>query len=144
MRVEIGIVTSPGAGVQTVVHQSRCTWSLSKRRVQLSARVHRSPWGTCASAPDEPPHSSRLLLPERYVVPGGRFDEIYYRNSYFTMLGLEESGRHDLTLAMLANLLSLIECYCHLPNGNRSYCLSRFRGICAHEPCHAAAFPVRT
>jgi alpha,alpha-trehalase len=46
-------------------------------------------------------HSSLLPLPRPYVVPGGRFAEIYYWDSYFTMLGLEESGRHDLALSML-------------------------------------------
>jgi alpha,alpha-trehalase len=71
------------------------------------------------------PYSSLLPLPQRYVVPGGRFVEIYYWDSYFTMLGLEESGRHDLTLAMLANFAWLIDQYGHVPNGNRSYYLSR-------------------
>ena len=47
-------------------------------------------------APDEPaPHSSLLPLPHPYVVPGGRFREVYYWDSYFTMLGFEQSGRHD-------------------------------------------------
>jgi alpha,alpha-trehalase len=40
-----------------------------------------------------PRWSSLLPLPRPYVVPGGRFREIYYWDSYFTMLGLRESGR---------------------------------------------------
>ena len=83
-------------------------------------------WSVLERQPDDAhPYSSRLPLPQRYVVPGGRFVEIYYWDSYFTMLGLEESGRHDLTLAMLANFAWLIERYGHVPNGNRSYYLSR-------------------
>jgi alpha,alpha-trehalase len=74
---------------------------------------------------DQRPFSSRLALPHRYVVPGGRFNEIYYWDSYFTMLGLEESGRHDLTLSMLDNFAWLIDQFGHVPNGNRSYYLSR-------------------
>ena len=74
---------------------------------------------------DQRPYSSRLALPHRYVVPGGRFNEIYYWDSYFTMLGLEESGRHDLTVSMLDNFAWLIDQYGHVPNGNRSYYLSR-------------------
>ena len=70
-------------------------------------------------------YSSRLALPEPYVVPGGRFDEIYYWDSYFTMLGLQESGRDDLILSMVRNFASLIHRYGHVPNGNRSYYLSR-------------------
>ena len=74
---------------------------------------------------DQRPYSSRLALPHRYVVPGGRFNEIYYWDSYFTMLGLEESGRHDLTVSMLDNFAWLIDQFGHVPNGNRSYYLSR-------------------
>ena len=33
---------------------------------------------------------SLLPLPKPYVVPGGRFREVYYWDSYFTMLGLAE------------------------------------------------------
>ena len=74
---------------------------------------------------DQRPYSSRLALPHRYVVPGGRFNEIYYWDSYFTMLGLEESGRHDLTVSMLDNFAWLIDQFGHVPNGNRTYYLSR-------------------
>ena len=40
--------------------------------------------------------SSLLPLPYPFVVPGGRFGEMYYWDSYFTMLGLVQSGRSDL------------------------------------------------
>ena len=49
-----------------------------------------------------PPYSSLLPLPQPYVVPGGRFREMYYWDSYFTMLGLAESGRRDLVTDMVA------------------------------------------
>ncbi|MDQ2640359.1 MAG: alpha,alpha-trehalase TreF [Pseudomonadota bacterium] len=73
----------------------------------------------------QPAFSSRLPLPKRYVVPGGRFAEIYYWDSYFTLLGLEQSGRSDLVTAMIDNFSHLIEQYGHVPNGNRTYYLSR-------------------
>ena len=83
-------------------------------------------WKVLERGPDpEQPYSSRIALPYRYVVPGGRFNEIYYWDSYFTMLGLEESGRHDLTAAMVRNFAWLIDRYGHIPNGNRTYFLSR-------------------
>ncbi len=41
-----------------------------------------------------PPGASALALPEPYVVPGGRFRELYYWDSYFTMLGLARAGLH--------------------------------------------------
>jgi alpha,alpha-trehalase len=72
-----------------------------------------------------PPYSSLLALPEPYVVPGGRFRELYYWDSYFTMLGLVESGRQDLVEHMVRDFASLIDTYGHVPNGTRSYYLSR-------------------
>ncbi len=73
----------------------------------------------------EPPYSSRLQLPKRYVVPGGRFNEIYYWDSYFTMVGLKASGETQLIRDMCDNFAHLIERYGHIPNGNRTYYLSR-------------------
>ena len=75
--------------------------------------------------PDATPGSSLLPLPAPYVVPGGRFREIYYWDSYFTMLGLEESGREDLVLDMVRDFAYLIDAYGHVPNGTRTYYLSR-------------------
>ena len=72
-----------------------------------------------------PPYSSLLTLPETYVVPGGRFREMYYWDSYFTMLGLEQSGRKDLAEHMVRNFAYLIDTYGHVPNGTRNYYLSR-------------------
>ena len=85
-------------------------------------------WQVLERGPDSAtlgPYSSLLPLPRPYVVPGGRFDEVYYWDSYFTMLGLEESGRHDLAVNMVENFVSLVDRYGHIPNGNRSYFLSR-------------------
>ena len=70
-------------------------------------------------------YSSQLPLPHRYVVPGGRFSEMYYWDSYFTMLGLQTSGQHALLRQMCDNFAFLVEHYGHIPNGNRSYYLSR-------------------
>ena len=72
-----------------------------------------------------PPYSSLLPLPRPYVVPGGRFRELYYWDSYFTMLGLAESGRGDLLEDMAGNFAFLIDTYGHVPNGTRTYYLSR-------------------
>lgn len=74
---------------------------------------------------DHIPWSSLLALPQSYIVPGGRFSETYYWDSYFTMLGLAESGREDLLKCMADNFAWMIENYGHIPNGNRTYYLSR-------------------
>jgi alpha,alpha-trehalase len=68
---------------------------------------------------------SLIPLPHPYVVPGGRFREIYYWDSYFTMLGLVASGRLDLVGSMLDNLAHLVRTHGHVPNGNRAYYVSR-------------------
>ncbi|MBV4366409.1 alpha,alpha-trehalase TreA [Erwinia phyllosphaerae] len=68
---------------------------------------------------------SLLALPKPYVVPGGRFQEIYYWDSYFTMLGLAESGHWDRVQDMVDNFAALLDKYGHIPNGSRSYYLSR-------------------
>jgi len=75
--------------------------------------------------PTAPRWSSLLPLPRPYVVPGGRFREIYYWDSYFTMLGLIESGRQDLVSSMVEDFAHLIDSYGHVPNGTRTYYLSR-------------------
>ena len=69
--------------------------------------------------------SSLIPLPFPYVVPGGRFREVYYWDSYFTMLGLVQSKRTDLVKNMLDNFAHLINTVGHIPNGNRAYYLSR-------------------
>jgi alpha,alpha-trehalase len=72
-----------------------------------------------------PAYSTLLPLPYPYVVPGGRFREVYYWDSYFTMLGLEVDGQHALAVDMLKDFAFEIDKYDHIPNGNRSYYLSR-------------------
>ncbi|EKS7112224.1 alpha,alpha-trehalase [Enterobacter ludwigii] len=68
---------------------------------------------------------SLLPLPKPYVVPGGRFREVYYWDSYFTMLGLAESGHWDKISDMVDNFAYELDSWGHIPNGNRSYYLSR-------------------
>lgn len=69
--------------------------------------------------------SSLIPLPHPYIVPGGRFNEIYYWDSYFTQLGLVQSGRTDAVADMVANFAFLIDTFGFIPNGNRSYFLGR-------------------
>ena len=66
-----------------------------------------------------------IPLPNAYIVPGGRFREIYYWDSYFTMLGLQVSKRTDLIENMVNNFAYLINKVGFIPNGNRTYYLGR-------------------
>lgn len=81
-------------------------------------------WDVLTRNPDEG-HGSLIPLPNSYIVPGGRFGEIYYWDSYFTMLGLRESGRIDLMENMVKNFAHLIDNHGYIPNGNRTYYLGR-------------------
>jgi len=86
----------------------------------------RALWPVLAKPPmAATPGSSLLQLPYAYVVAGGRYQEMYYWDSYFTMLGLKTDGEQPLIDSMLANFTSMIERYGHIPNGTRSYYLSR-------------------
>jgi len=83
-------------------------------------------WPVLKRNPDkEVPGSSLLPLPYGYIAQTGRSREIYYWDSYFIMLGLKESGEIKTIRDMLGNFAYLIETYGHIPNGNRSYYLSR-------------------
>jgi alpha,alpha-trehalase len=94
-------------------------------REEIRAHVERL-WPALTRVPrDIPGVDSLLPLTTRYVVPGGRFRELYYWDSYFTMVGLQASGRHDLVADMIENFAGLIDRYGHIPNGARTYQLSR-------------------
>jgi alpha,alpha-trehalase len=70
-------------------------------------------------------YSSLLPLPNDFIVPGGRFRETYYWDSYFTMLGLEESHKTKIIQNMIGNFAYLIDKFGFIPNGNRTYYLTR-------------------
>lgn len=70
-------------------------------------------------------HDTLIPLPEAYIVPGGRFREIYYWDSYFTATGLVADGHTPLVESMVKNFAYLIRQFGHVPNGNRVYYLSR-------------------
>jgi alpha,alpha-trehalase len=66
-----------------------------------------------------------LYLPNKYVVPGGRFNEMYGWDSYFIILGLLEDERRDLARGMVENFFFEIEHYGNILNANRTYYLTR-------------------
>jgi alpha,alpha-trehalase len=100
------------------LHQRRPDWSVKDYINNM--------WEVLRREPDEITlYSSLLPLSRPYIVPGGRFSGIYYWDSYFTMVGLVQDSRLDLARGMLENFASLIDRYGHVPNGNRTYYLSR-------------------
>ena len=73
----------------------------------------------------EIPQPGLLYLPNRYVVPGGRFNEMFGWDSYFIILGLLHDGRVDLARGMVENFFYEIENYGAVLNANRTYFLTR-------------------
>jgi alpha,alpha-trehalase len=75
--------------------------------------------------PKDLPGPGLLYLPNPYVVPGGRFNEMYGWDSYFIVVGLISSGKYELARGMVENLFFEIEHYGAVLNANRTYCLTR-------------------
>jgi alpha,alpha-trehalase len=82
-------------------------------------------WPILLRKPDLPNQGTLLPLPFDYIVPGGRFGEVYYWDSYFTQLGLVQAGKVDLVEDMIKNFSHLIHTQGFIPNGNRSYYVGR-------------------
>lgn len=82
-------------------------------------------WPILTREPDNSQAGSLIGLPNAYIVPGGRFREIYYWDSYFTMLGLQADKKYDMIENMVNNFTFLLDSLGYIPNGNRTYYLSR-------------------
>ncbi|MEM1326307.1 MAG: alpha,alpha-trehalase TreF [Bacteroidota bacterium] len=82
-------------------------------------------WDVLTREADQAAPGSLIALPKSYIVPGGRFGEVYYWDSYFTMLGLGVADKWDMIENMADNFAYVIDTVGHIPNGNRTYYLSR-------------------
>lgn len=82
-------------------------------------------WDSLKRPADRHREGTLIPLPYPYIVPGGRFREIYYWDSYFTMLGLQKDNKIEIIENMIDNFSYLIDSYGFIPNGNRTYYLSR-------------------
>lgn len=69
--------------------------------------------------------STLLELPYGYFVPGGRFRECYYWDTYWTILGLLACDMLESAMGAVRNLLYLVNVVGFVPNGNRTYYLGR-------------------
>jgi alpha,alpha-trehalase len=117
------------------------------RAPTLSAHIARL-WPILTRAATVPrPYSSRVYVPKPYLVPGGMFQELYYWDSYFDMLGLVPDGHMALVRDMVEDFDYLLDTYGHIPNATRTYLLSRSQppdyylmvGLLDHDPAKAWA-----
>jgi len=91
------------------------------RAERLPIQIHRL--GEISASTVDPP--GLLYLPNKYVVPGGRFNEMYGWDSYFIVRGLLQAGRVELARGMVDNFFFEIENYGAMLNANRTYYLTR-------------------
>src|SRR5206468_8601547 len=66
-----------------------------------------------------------LYLPHPYVVPGGRFNEMYGWDSYFIQVGLLRDGQTEMAKNLADNFLYEVKHYGQVLNANRTYYLTR-------------------
>lgn len=129
--------SEPGFNLVTFVHENfdvpyvHESFYVSDSEKSLKEHIE-DLWPVLTKFPLRSENSSLLALPKPFIVPGGRFGETYYWDSYFAMLGLAQSGRSDLLVDMIENFAWLLDRYGHIPNGNRTYYLSR-----SHPPVFA-------
>ncbi|KAJ8676034.1 hypothetical protein QAD02_011820 [Eretmocerus hayati] len=74
---------------------------------------------------DHPERHSLIYVDNPFVIPGGRFREFYYWDTYWVIEGLLLCDMHDTVRGMIENLLSMVKAYGFIPNGGRIYYLSR-------------------
>ncbi|KAE9553179.1 hypothetical protein FO519_003618 [Halicephalobus sp. NKZ332] len=73
----------------------------------------------------DPQKYSLIPVPNPFVVPGGRFREMYYWDSFFTIKGLLASEMFSTVRQMIENMGWLVDTFGYIPNGNRIYYLNR-------------------
>ncbi|MEO1299164.1 MAG: trehalase family glycosidase [Cyanobacteria bacterium J06636_16] len=103
---------------------------LEQVKTQLQASVPAAKLARIALKPlppevDQIEQHGLLYLPGKYVVPGGRFNELYGWDSYFIFLGLLCDEEYDLAHSLVDQLLYEVEHYGTVLNANRTYFLNR-------------------
>lgn len=92
-------------------------WTQLARDTNQSAICDEYPGGTC--------ESSLIPLNHTFIIPGGRFREQYYWDSYWIIQGLIQSELYETVNATLQNFMDEIEGFGFIPNGGRIYYLNR-------------------
>ncbi|KAJ2945786.1 hypothetical protein O0L34_g4692 [Tuta absoluta] len=72
-----------------------------------------------------PDQYSFVPVPNGFIVPGGRFKELYYWDSFWIIRGLIISNMTETAKGMIENLLYLVDKFGYIPNGSRVYYLGR-------------------
>lgn len=113
-------VAEPEGFLPRVEHPVVRAWALEVHSLwrNLSRRVAKD-------VKDWPERRTLLPLPDAVVIPGSRFQEVYYWDSYWIIRGLLASKMHETAKEIASNLLYLVMTYGFVPNGARSYYTNR-------------------
>ena len=87
-------------------------WKSLGRKIKDDVRLH-------------PELYSMIYIPHPVIIPGGRFREMYYWDSYWIIRGLLVCEMYDTAKGMISNYIYMIKTYGHIPNGNRIYYINR-------------------
>ncbi|XP_063871932.1 trehalase-like isoform X1 [Scylla paramamosain] len=106
--------------IHTIYDQSLRKWALSVNEIWKSLGRKVS-----TDVRDNASQYSQIYVPNPFIVPGGRFTELYYWDSYWIVEGLLLSEMMDTARGMIENFLYLVSKYGYVPNGTRKYYLGR-------------------
>lgn len=93
--------------------------------VERTAREHIDDLWAVLERRNRRDQGSLIALPHAYIVPGGRFSEQFYWDSYFIMLGLAADNRWDKVEGIVKNAAYMIRKFGFVPTANRTYFISR-------------------
>ncbi|KAF4351105.1 hypothetical protein F8388_013210 [Cannabis sativa] len=113
-------VAEPEGFLAKVKNEEVRKWALEIHSLwgNLSRKVSGEVWR-------RPERHTLLPLPELVMVPGSRFREVYYWDSYWVIRGLLASKMYETAKAIVNNLIFLIEEHGYVLNGARAYYTNR-------------------
>lgn len=68
---------------------------------------------------------SLIAVPNGFIMPGGRFREFYYWDTYWIVEGLLICEMHETVRGMIDNFIYMVNRFGFVPNGGRIYYLNR-------------------
>ncbi|KAJ8675851.1 hypothetical protein QAD02_011637 [Eretmocerus hayati] len=74
---------------------------------------------------DHPDRHSLIYVNNTFIIPGGRFKEFYYWDTYWVIEGLLQCEMYNTTRGIIENFISIVNTYGFIPNGGRVYYLMR-------------------
>jgi alpha,alpha-trehalase len=120
-KIKVAAVLYLPAGMAVPPEVLKLSMECNVRIEHLPAEIHRL--GEVDTEKIQP--HGLLYLENKYVVPGGRFNEMYGWDSYFIIRGLLRAGRVELARGMVDNFFFEVEHYGAMLNANRTYYLTR-------------------